>query len=90
MEARALPFILLLISLKFLAACSTPGEDEPIATQSAMAPEQAVVSALVCALLAWKNRHWGTASRLYYTLVTVVAVAFVWSLNYWHLLGWRS
>jgi hypothetical protein len=47
------------------------------------------VVALVCAALAWKNRFWGLASRLYYTLVTVAAVAFVWFLNYWNLLGWR-
>ncbi len=45
--------------------------------------------ALVCTVLAWKNRYWGIASRLYYTLGTVAAVAFVWFLNYWNLLGWR-
>jgi hypothetical protein len=45
--------------------------------------------ALVYTVLAWKNRYWGVASRLYYTLVTVAAVAFVWFLNYWNLLGWR-
>jgi hypothetical protein len=39
--------------------------------------------------LAWKNRYWGIAGRGYYTLVTVAAVAFVWFLNYWNLLGWR-
>ena len=47
------------------------------------------VGALVYTALAWKNRYWGTAARLYYTLVTVAAVAFVWFLNYWNLLGWR-
>jgi hypothetical protein len=47
------------------------------------------IGALVYALLAWKNRYWGTAGRAYYTLVTVAAVAFVWFLNYWNLLGWR-
>lgn len=45
--------------------------------------------ALVYTVLAWKNRYWGIASRAYYTLVTVAAVAFVWFLNYWNLLGWR-
>ena len=45
--------------------------------------------ALVYTVLAWKNRYWGIAARLYYTLVTVAAVAFVWFLNYWNLLGWR-
>ena len=36
-----------------------------------------------------KDRFWGLAGRLHYTLVTVAAVAFVWFLNYWNLLGWR-
>lgn len=45
--------------------------------------------ALVYAVLVWKNSYWGIAARVYYTLVTVAAVAFVWFLNYWNLLGWR-
>jgi hypothetical protein len=45
--------------------------------------------ALVCAALAWKNSYWGIAARVYYTLVTLAAVATVWFLNYWNLLGWR-
>ena len=47
------------------------------------------VGALVYTVLAWKNSYWGIAARVYYTLVTVAAVAFVWFLNYWNLLGWR-
>jgi CubicO group peptidase (beta-lactamase class C family) len=47
------------------------------------------VGALVYTVLAWKNRYWGIATRVYYTLVTVAAVAFVWFLNYWNMLGWR-
>jgi hypothetical protein len=46
-------------------------------------------SALVYAVLAWKNGYWGSAARVYYTLVTVAAVVFVWFLNQWNLLGWR-
>jgi CubicO group peptidase (beta-lactamase class C family) len=45
--------------------------------------------ALVHTVLAWKNRYWGVVGRAYYTLVTVAAVAFIWFLNYWNLLGWR-
>jgi CubicO group peptidase (beta-lactamase class C family) len=45
--------------------------------------------ALVYAVLVWKNGYWGVAFRGYYTLVTVAAVAFIWFLNYWNLLGWR-
>ncbi len=45
--------------------------------------------ALVYTVLAWKDRYWGVAFRSYYTLVMVAAVAFVWFLNQWNLLGWR-
>jgi CubicO group peptidase (beta-lactamase class C family) len=47
------------------------------------------VGALVYTVLAWKYRYWGIAFRAYYTVVMVAAVAFVWFLNYWNLLGWR-
>src|SRR5215207_6587548 len=47
------------------------------------------VGALLNSVLAWKRGYWGIAARVHYTLVTVAAVAFVWFLNYWNLLGWR-
>jgi CubicO group peptidase (beta-lactamase class C family) len=47
------------------------------------------VGALVYAVLAWKDRYWGVGFRVYYTLLTLVAVAFIWFLNQWNLLGWR-
>jgi len=47
------------------------------------------IGALVYMVLAWKDCYWSLAFRAYYTLVTVAAVAFVWFLNYWNLLGWR-
>jgi CubicO group peptidase (beta-lactamase class C family) len=47
------------------------------------------VGALIYGALAWKRGYWGIATRVHYTLVTVVAVAFVWFLNFWNLLGWR-
>jgi hypothetical protein len=45
--------------------------------------------ALAYAVLAWKKRWWGRAARVYYTVAAVAALAFVWFLNYWNLLGWR-
>jgi CubicO group peptidase (beta-lactamase class C family) len=45
--------------------------------------------ALVYTALAWKDRRGRIAGRVYYTLVTAAAVAFVWFLNFWNLLGWR-
>ncbi|HEX6711285.1 MAG TPA: serine hydrolase domain-containing protein, partial [Rubrobacter sp.] len=47
------------------------------------------VVALIYSVLAWKDSYWGIAARVHYTLVTIAAVAFVWFLNYWNLLGWR-
>lgn len=47
------------------------------------------VGALVYTVLAWKDAYWGVAFRAYYTVVTVAAIALVWFLNYWNLLGWR-
>jgi hypothetical protein len=47
------------------------------------------VGALVYCVRAWKDGYWGAAFRVYYTLATVAAVAFVWFLNQWNLLGWR-
>ena len=47
------------------------------------------VGALIYSVLAWKRGYWGIAARVHFTLVTVAAVAFVWFLNYWNLLGWR-
>ena len=47
------------------------------------------LAALVYAVLAWKDRYWGVAYRVYYTLTTIAAVAFVWFLHYWNWLGWR-
>lgn len=46
-------------------------------------------AALVYTVLAWKNKYWGVAYRVYYTLVTIAAVGFVWFLHYWNWLGWR-
>ena len=47
------------------------------------------VPLLVFAVLAWKSVIGGPASRIHYTLVTAAALAFVWFLNYWNLLGFR-
>jgi hypothetical protein len=46
-------------------------------------------SALVYSVLAWKDRYWSVAYRVYYTLAAITAVAFVWFLYYWNWLGWR-
>jgi hypothetical protein len=47
------------------------------------------LAALVYTALAWKDRYWGVAYRVYFTLVTLAALGFVWFLHYWNWLGWR-
>ena len=47
------------------------------------------VGAIFYTLLAWKDGYWSRAWRAYYTLFTAAAVAFVWFLNTWNLLGWQ-
>ena len=47
------------------------------------------VVALSSCVLAWKNCYWDVTFRIYYTLVTVSAIAFLWFMNFWNLLGWR-
>lgn len=47
------------------------------------------VGAVFSAVLAWKDRYWGLAFRAYYTLMTIAAVAYVWFMNYWNLMGPR-
>ena len=47
------------------------------------------IGALVNTVLAWKNKYWNVVFRVYFTFVTVAAVAFVWFLNFWNLLGWQ-
>ena len=44
---------------------------------------------VVAAVQAWRQRHWHLVARLHYSLVTVAALAFVWWLNSWNLLGFR-
>jgi hypothetical protein len=47
------------------------------------------VGAVGYTAVAWKDRYWTTAARAHNTLATFAAIAFVWFLNYWNLLGWR-
>lgn len=47
------------------------------------------IGLVVLAILAWAHSYWSLAKRVHYTLVTLAAVAFIWFLNYWNLLGFR-
>jgi hypothetical protein len=45
--------------------------------------------ALVYAVVAWKDGYWSAGGRVYYSVVVLAALAFVWFLDFWNLLGWR-
>jgi CubicO group peptidase (beta-lactamase class C family) len=42
---------------------------------------------IVFTVLVWKRRFWGFAGRLHYTMVTLAAIAFVWFMYFWNILG---
>ena len=43
----------------------------------------------ISALLLWGAKVWSLAARIHYTLVAIGAVALVWVLATWNLIGWR-
>lgn len=45
------------------------------------------VAVVVAAVLAWRGRYWTLWGRLHYSLVALAAVAMVWFMSYWKLLG---
>ena len=47
------------------------------------------VGVVVGAGLAWRRRAWGVLGRVHYTLLALAALACVWELHYWNLLGFR-
>ena len=47
------------------------------------------VGVLVFTLIAWRKKYWTGCSRIHYTLVFLAALAFLWLLNFWNLLGWK-
>ena len=42
---------------------------------------------IVFTALAWLRHLWGLAGRFHYTLVTLAAIAFVWFMYFWNILG---
>jgi hypothetical protein len=47
------------------------------------------VLAVVLAVRVWREKYWTRGSRLLHIAGVVAAVAFVWFLNFWNLLGYR-
>ncbi|HZP13355.1 MAG TPA: serine hydrolase domain-containing protein [Nevskiaceae bacterium] len=41
------------------------------------------------ALKAWRNRFWTGYGRTQFTVIALSSAAFLWSLNFWNLLGFR-
>jgi hypothetical protein len=38
-------------------------------------------------VLAWAKRFWGWFRRLHYTILAIIAAAWVWMLAFWNILG---
>lgn len=47
------------------------------------------LAALVLLFFVWRDRHFGRWSRIFHTAGVVLAVAFVWFLNHWNLIGYQ-
>ena len=47
------------------------------------------VAVAALAGLAWRHRYWSVAGRLHYSVLALGALAFVWWLSYWNLLGYH-
>jgi CubicO group peptidase (beta-lactamase class C family) len=47
------------------------------------------IAALVVAVQQWRKGTGTRSFRIRYDVVVVLALLFMWSLNYWNLLGWR-
>lgn len=47
------------------------------------------VASVLFAGVAWKERAWTLGGRIFYSLATFFALAFLWVINYWNLLGYR-
>jgi CubicO group peptidase (beta-lactamase class C family) len=48
-----------------------------------------VAAAVFLVVRVWREGYWTRGSRLLHTAGVVAAIAFVWFLNYWNLLGYR-
>jgi hypothetical protein len=47
------------------------------------------IVALVVAVQQWRKGTGTKSFRIRYDIVVALALLFMWSLNYWNLLGWR-
>jgi hypothetical protein len=43
---------------------------------------------LAFTFIAWYHSYWGLFGRIHYAAVTFAVWAFIWFVNYWHLLTW--
>ncbi len=48
-----------------------------------------VSAALGFAVISWRQRAWGLGARWHYTVTTLAAIAVLWSIHCWNLLGYR-
>ena len=79
--------ILFVVSIQDLALF--PTSLTKVALGLALLAAALSVAAVAGTALAWRRRYWSVVGRAHYTLLTLGAVAFVWFLHEWNLLGFR-
>jgi CubicO group peptidase (beta-lactamase class C family) len=47
------------------------------------------LAVVVLALIAWREGFWTRYGRIQYSVIAVMSLAFLWSLNYWNLIGYK-
>lgn len=99
--ARRLAALLGLVYVLFFVALGTglaQGEDKlifelPTALYVALAfPLIAIpitLGVVALAPLAWRDGWWTRYGRIQYTVIALASVAFLWSLHYWNMVGYR-
>jgi hypothetical protein len=81
------PAWFLLLLLEYAETYVWPTQTVATITRLWLASLPLTVGIVVLAGLAWKDRYWGVAGRVHYTLVALAAVLFVWFLGNWNLIG---
>jgi hypothetical protein len=85
--AFSIPFVLAVVGVRLAAGNLTVWN--LVVTCGILGSALALVT-LSFAALSWRQRCWSLPERLHFTLTTVAAMAFVWFLYNWNLLGFQT
>jgi hypothetical protein len=82
-----LPTWFLLLLLEYAETYVWPTETVSIITRLWLVSVPLTLGVVVLTVLAWKDRYWGVASRVHYTLVALAGVLSFLFLSNWNLIG---